>query len=98
MSISDPNSYYDGPRNYVRQQFNDGSLQNQSIYVFDTLTFAPYERALIDVAMLDAGEVAWVDAYHAKVREIVGGQLSGEPAAWLDRATAPLLESAIVPA
>ena len=41
MSISDPYYYYNGPRNYVRQQFNDGSLQNQAIYVFDTLTFTP---------------------------------------------------------
>jgi catecholate siderophore receptor len=41
MSISDPNHVYTGPRNYIRQQFNEGSLDNQSVYVFDTLTFNP---------------------------------------------------------
>ncbi len=61
---------------------------------FETLTFAPYERALIDVSMLDKGEIAWVDAYHAKVREIVGSQLDGAALDWLLTATAPLLESA----
>lgn len=60
---------------------------------FETLTFAPYDRALIDVALLDAGEIAWVDAYHARVRAIIAPQIGGEAATWLARATAPLLES-----
>jgi len=60
---------------------------------FETLTFAPYERALIDVSMLDRGEIEWIDAYHAKVRAIVGPQLSGDAAIWLDAATAPVAEA-----
>ncbi len=60
---------------------------------FETLTFAPYERALIDTDMLDAGEIAWIDAYHAKVRAVVGPQLEGDAADWLADATAPLLVS-----
>lgn len=59
---------------------------------FETLTFAPYERALIDTDMLDAGEIAWIDAYHAQVRAVVGPLLEGDAADWLTRATAPLLE------
>ncbi|ATE65521.1 aminopeptidase P family protein [Rhizorhabdus dicambivorans] len=61
---------------------------------FETLTFAPYDRSLIDVSLLDAGELAWIDAYHVRVRAIVGPQLDGQAAAWLATATAPLLESA----
>ncbi|MBO9377439.1 M24 family metallopeptidase [Sphingomonas histidinilytica] len=60
---------------------------------FETLTFAPYERALIDTSMLDAGEIAWIDAYHAQVRAVVGPQLDGDAAVWLRRQTTPLLES-----
>ena len=60
---------------------------------FETLTFAPYDRALIDVSMLSAEDLAQVDAYHGRVREVVGPQLSGDARAWLDRMTAPLLES-----
>ncbi len=66
----------------------------KEMFGFETLTFAPYERVLIDVSMLDSGEIAWIDAYHARVREIVGPQLTGEAADWLQKATVPLLESA----
>ncbi len=61
---------------------------------FETLTFAPYERALIDVPVLSAEEIAWIDDYHARVRDVVGPQLSGDAANWLTQMTAPLLESA----
>ncbi|PZU10370.1 aminopeptidase P family protein [Sphingomonas sp.] len=57
---------------------------------FETLTFAPIDRALIDLALLTPAERAWVDAYHAKVAAIVGPQLSGEAALWFSRAVAPL--------
>jgi len=65
----------------------------KEMFGFETLTFAPYERALIDVTMLDPAEIAWIDAYHAKVRSVVAPQLAGSDAEWLHRATAPLLES-----
>ena len=35
---------------------------------FETLTFAPIDRNLIETDMLTAGERAWVDAYHAQRR------------------------------
>ncbi len=57
---------------------------------FETLTFAPIERRLINVNMLGDGERAWVDAYHAKVLEIVGPRLEGEVLAWLQDQCAPL--------
>lgn len=57
---------------------------------FETLTLAPIDRACIDVALLSAPERAWLDAYHARVREVVGAQLEGEARAWLEAATRPL--------
>jgi len=57
---------------------------------FETLTFAPLDRKLIDRALLTADEIAWVDAYHAKVREVVSPRLAGDDLAWLERETAPL--------
>ena len=57
---------------------------------FETLTFAPIDKTLIDAAMLSAGERDWLNAYHAKVLGIVGPQLSGAAAAWLTQACAPL--------
>jgi Xaa-Pro aminopeptidase len=57
---------------------------------FETLTWAPIDRTLIDVAMLSEAERKWVDAYHAKVLEVVGPQLEGEVRDWTEKACAPL--------
>ena len=35
---------------------------------FETLTLAPFDRTLIDVPLLTPDEIAWIDAYHARVR------------------------------
>jgi Xaa-Pro aminopeptidase len=57
---------------------------------FETLTLAPIERGLIVKAMLNKEERAWLDAYHARVREKIAPQLEGEEKTWLEAATAPL--------
>ena len=57
---------------------------------FETLTLAPIDRRLIDVAMLSAAECDWLDAYHARVREEVRSHLDETDKLWLDVATAPL--------
>ena len=57
---------------------------------FETLTFVPLDRRLIDTALLTAEEIAWVDAYHAKVRELLSSRLAGDDLAWLERETQPL--------
>ncbi|WP_086606579.1 aminopeptidase P family protein [Erythrobacter donghaensis] len=57
---------------------------------FETLTFVPLDRKLIDKALLTAEEIAWVDAYHAKVRDVLSPRLSGDDLAWVERETAPL--------
>ncbi len=57
---------------------------------FETLTFAPIDRNLIDIAMLSEAERSWVDDYHADVLRIVGPQLEDEAKAWLEAACAPL--------
>ena len=57
---------------------------------FETLTFAPIDRNLIDTALLTAEEREWIDAYHGQVKAIVGPQLDDEARAWLDAQCAPL--------
>jgi Xaa-Pro aminopeptidase len=57
---------------------------------FETLTCVPYCRALIDVALLTAAEIAWIDAYHRWVRERIRPEVDADTADWLDAATAPL--------
>ena len=57
---------------------------------FDTLTFAPIDRNLIDAAMLSPEERAWVDGYHNDVIARIGPQLDDATAAWLGEVCAPL--------
>ncbi len=57
---------------------------------FETLTHVPIDKALVDIALLDAGEVAWWNAYHARCLEILAPQLAGADLAWLEAACAPL--------
>jgi Xaa-Pro aminopeptidase len=57
---------------------------------FETLTLAPYDRRLIDLALLAPAERAWVDAYQARVLAEIGPDCDPETAAWLRRACAPL--------
>jgi Xaa-Pro aminopeptidase len=57
---------------------------------FETLTFAPIDRRLIDAKMLAAAERDWLNAYHARVRDVVHAQLHENDRLWLDVATAPV--------
>ena len=57
---------------------------------FETLTWAPIDRALIRTDLLDPGERAWLDAYHAGVRDRVSPLVDAATAAWLEAACAPL--------
>jgi Xaa-Pro aminopeptidase len=57
---------------------------------FETLTFAPIDRRLIDAEMLDAEELVWLNCYHAHVMARIGPTLSGADLDWLQRACAPI--------
>ena len=59
---------------------------------FETLTYAPIERALVDTEIMTRDELRWWDDYHAKVLEIVGPQLDGEARQWLEAVCAPLTQ------
>jgi Xaa-Pro aminopeptidase len=57
---------------------------------FETLTLAPIDRRLINVKMLSAEELDWLNAYHARVNREVRTDLDEATQTWLDAATAPL--------
>jgi len=68
----------------------------------DTVTLCPIDRRLIDTALLDAEELGWFNAYHARVLKELTAELEGdgnadqdkdgvkECVAWLEGACAPL--------
>ena len=57
---------------------------------FETLTLAPMDRSLVEKQLLTAGEVAWLDAYHARVADEIGPLVDEATAEWLKKATAPI--------
>ncbi|MDF7777631.1 aminopeptidase P family protein [Sphingomonas sp. AOB5] len=56
----------------------------QKMLGFETLTFVPIERDLVDATLLTFEERAWLNAYHAQTLAILGPLLEGEDKAWLE--------------
>lgn len=67
-----------------------GHADARDMLAFETLTVVPIDRRLIDLDLLTGDEIAWVDAYHARVREAHGPYLGAASQAWLTAATRPL--------
>ncbi|MBO6726016.1 MAG: aminopeptidase P family protein [Rhizobiaceae bacterium] len=61
-----------------------------AMHGFETLTLVPFDRRLVDTALLTEAERSWLDAYHARVLTEIGSMVDGETLAWLERATASL--------
>jgi len=57
---------------------------------FETLTFAPIDRRLVDAAMLSPEELVWLNCYHAHVMARIGPKLTGSDLDWLQAACAPI--------
>ena len=57
---------------------------------FETLTFAPIDRNIVDIALLSVEERSWLDDYHAKVAALIGPQVPDDVRRWLAEVTAPL--------
>lgn len=57
---------------------------------FEVLTLAPLDRTLLQRDLLTQSEIAWINAYHARVREEVATPSTGTIRAWLYRATETL--------
>ena len=59
----------------------------REMFGFETISFAPIDLALVEVALLTAEEKDWLNAYHAKVRAVVMGGLEAKEQDWLIQAT-----------
>ncbi|WP_374674792.1 aminopeptidase P family protein [Ideonella sp.] len=57
---------------------------------FETLTLCPIDTRCIDMGLLRADEIAWLNRYHAVVRERLAPKVSGDALAWLMARTEPL--------
>jgi Xaa-Pro aminopeptidase len=54
---------------------------------FDTISLAPIDLRLIEPRLLDAAEIAWLNAYHKRVRQALAPLVDRRTRAWLTQAT-----------
>ena len=96
MILSDEPGYYlpgaYGVRleNLILVQPADFSGSAKKFLRFETLTLVPFDRALIDPAMLSADALSWLNAYHARVEQELSPHLGAAAKTWLQAACAPL--------
>jgi Xaa-Pro aminopeptidase len=57
---------------------------------FETLTLVPIDRTLIEPGLMRPEEIAWLDGYHARVREELSPLMDEATRRWLEGATRPI--------
>lgn len=57
---------------------------------FETLTLCPIDTRCIDLSVLNASEIDWINQYHATVKQRLTPLVSGEALAWLEHSTLPV--------
>jgi Xaa-Pro aminopeptidase len=96
MFISNEPGYYKGGEygirleNLVLVEPREIAGAEGEYFGFETLTLVPFDATMLDMALLTPEEIAWWNAYHARVLEVIGPQLSGEDKAWLEARCQPL--------
>ncbi|GGH27397.1 aminopeptidase [Alsobacter metallidurans] len=96
MMLSNEPGYYKGGafgiriENLILVEPRDIPGAEREMYGFETLSFTPIDLALVEPSLLTDAELDWLNAYHAKVRAIIGPMVGGDTAVWLDQATRPI--------
>ncbi|MDC1382433.1 M24 family metallopeptidase [Candidatus Puniceispirillum sp.] len=67
-----------------------GAANNAGFLHLETITLCPFDRRLIDKALLNADEISWVDQYHCTVKAELLHHLSDAAKLWLRNACHPL--------
>ncbi|MFP6805835.1 MAG: aminopeptidase P family protein [Pseudomonadales bacterium] len=65
----------------IVNQRSDGMLN------FETITFAPFDRRLIETELLTQNELRWINQYHQDVFEKLSPLMSGDSLTWLEQST-----------
>lgn len=67
-----------------------GTPEYGDYLAFETLSLCPIDTRCIDLALMRADEIAWLNQYHAEVLRRVGPLLTGSALAWLQKRTAAI--------
>jgi Xaa-Pro aminopeptidase len=93
MIVSNEPGYYDAERYGIRIE-NLVVVEPRTIpdaeremLGFHTLTLAPIDLRLVEPKLMDDHEIAWLDAYHARVRKVLSPLIDAPTRRWLANAT-----------
>ncbi|CAL9027017.1 unnamed protein product [Prunus brigantina] len=98
MTVTDEPGYYEDGKFGIRLEnvliineadtkFNFG---DKGYLQFEHITWAPYQRKLIDLGLLAPEELEWLNTYHSKCRDILAPYVDESEKAWLKKATEPI--------
>ncbi|XAR57874.1 Xaa-Pro aminopeptidase [Bertholletia excelsa] len=98
MAVTDEPGYYEDGKfgirlenvliiNNAATKFNFG---DKGYLCFEHITWAPYQKKLIDLSLLTPEEIDWVNTYHSKCREVLASFMNESELAWLNKATEPI--------
>ena len=66
------------------------NLTNLITLNFETISWAPIDKDLIELKLLNKKEINWLNNYHSKVFNLIGPKLNTKERIWLKKATSPL--------
>ncbi|PHT54661.1 hypothetical protein CQW23_03147 [Capsicum baccatum] len=98
MTVTDEPGYYEDGKFGIRLEnvlivkegntkFNFG---DKGYLTFEHITWAPYQKKLIDLSLLVPEEIQWLNDYHSKCSEILAPYLNQSEMDWLKKATEPV--------
>jgi Xaa-Pro aminopeptidase len=62
---------------------------------FETITFAPFDRSLVDASLMSESELSWLNQYHDNVNNKLSPLLADTDQEWLLQATAEIPRSRV---
>ncbi|KAJ7944332.1 putative Xaa-pro aminopeptidase [Quillaja saponaria] len=95
MTVTDEPGYYEDGNFGIRLEnvliVNEADMKfnfgDKGYLSFEHITWAPYQRKLIDFSLLMPDEIDWLNSYHSKCRDILAPYLNEAENAWLKKAT-----------
>eukprot|EP00268_Persea_americana_P057456 TRINITY_DN68889_c0_g1_i1.p1 TRINITY_DN68889_c0_g1~~TRINITY_DN68889_c0_g1_i1.p1 ORF type:complete len:630 (-),score=124.69 TRINITY_DN68889_c0_g1_i1:338-2227(-) len=98
MTVTDEPGYYeDGSFGIrlenvliVKEADTKYNFGDKGYLSFEHITWAPYQKKLMDLSLLTTEEVQWVNAYHSTCRKVLAPYMDEHELAWLGRATEPI--------
>jgi Xaa-Pro aminopeptidase len=96
MLISNEPGYYEEGAYGIRLEnlvFVEEDPNDPLMLRFNTVSLTPFDRTLIDIDLLDADEMQWLNEYHRDVYKALSPHLDQDHKDWLQKQTAPLMRA-----